>query len=332
MSKKLKIIIYIAIFLLAVFALYFFLGRAPEQKNITWGVNFSQMQAESLKLDWKKVYSAIIEDLGEKKIKLLVQWDWVEGKKDDYYFDDVDWQVQQAEKNNVNLIMVIGQKTGRWPECHIPSWAASLPEKEREQELLNYLEKMVLRYKDSKAVAFWQVENEPLFSFGQCPATDVNFLKQEVALVKSLDSQKRPIIISDSGEFSSWFEAAGIGDIVGNTMYRKVWSDVFNRYFTEPFPPLYYSWKAGLIKLFFDKKVECLELQAEPWVHVSFYTSSLEEQEKTMDLGQFKTNIEFAKETGLDTFYFWGTEWWYWLKEKQGQPEIWNEAKKVINP
>jgi hypothetical protein len=332
MSKRLKIAIFTFIFLLAVFSVYFFLGSAPQQKNITWGVNFSQMQAENLKLDWKKTYSAVINDLGAKNIKLLVQWDWVEGGKDAYYFNDVDWQVQQAEKNNVSLIMVIGQKTGRWPECHIPAWAASLPDKERQQELLGYLKKMVLRYKDSKAVAFWQVENEPLFSFGQCPAADVGFLKQEVALVKSLDAGGRPVIISDSGEFSLWFEAAGIGDIVGNTMYRKVWGDALNRYFEEPFPPLYYSWKAGLVKLFFNKKVECLELQAEPWVHVSFYASSLEEQKKTMDLAQFKNNIEFAKKTGLDTFYFWGTEWWYWMKEKQNQPEIWDETKKLINP
>lgn len=27
------------------------------------------------------------------------------------------------------------------------------------------------------------------------------------------------------------------------------------------------------------------------------------------------------------------TEWWFWLKEKQGKPEIWNEAKKLFaNP
>jgi hypothetical protein len=23
-------------------------------------------------------------------------------------------------------------------------------------------------------------------------------------------------------------------------------------------------------------------------------------------------------------------EWWYWLKEKQGKPEIWQEAKKLF--
>jgi len=34
----------------------------------------------------------------------------------------------------------------------------------------------------------------------------------------------------------------------------------------------------------------------------------LEEQEKTMNLERFQKNIEFAKRTGLDTFYLWGAE------------------------
>ena len=41
-------------------------------------------------------------------------------------------------------------------------------------------------------------------------------------------------------------------------------------------------------------------------------------------------NIEFAEKTGFDKFYLWGAEWWYWLKEKQGRPEIWDEARAVF--
>jgi hypothetical protein len=50
-----------------------------------------------------------------------------------------------------------------------------------------------------------------------------------------------------------------------------------------------------------------------------------------MNLEKFRKNIEFAKKTGLDEFYLWGAEWWYWLKEKQNQPEIWKEAKKLMS-
>ncbi len=333
MKKMLKIIILVLFVLFVIFLYYFFIGKAPKQKNIIWGVNFSQMQAESLKLDWRETYLAILDDLGVKNIKLLTQWDWIGGKKDDYFFNDVDWQIKQAQRKNAKIIYVVGMKTGRWPECHIPNWANGLSKEQQQDEILKYIKKIILRYKDNDAIAVWQVENEPLFKFGQCPWYDKNFLKKEVELVKSLDST-RQIIISDSGEQSMWFGAAKIGDIVGTTMYRKVWgriSDIFGFYIDSFLPPVHYWRKAQIIKKIFGKDVISTELQAEPWAQKLFYDVSLEEQEKTMNLEQFKKNIEYAKETGLKEFYLWGAEWWYWMKKTQNRPEIWNEASNLFS-
>ncbi len=319
---------------IAVFC-YFFVGSAPESKNIVWGVDFSQSQAEYLKLNWKETYLAIIDDLGAKNIKLHTNWNWVEGRKDDYFFNDIDWQLKQAEQKNVKIIYVIGIKTGRWPECHIPTWAQNLSEERQQAELLKYMTEVVLRYKNSKAIAFWQVENEPLFKFGECPAwyyKNDNFLKTEVALVRSLDST-RQIIISDSGEQSAWFGAAKIGDIVGITMYRKAWArvtDAFGFNISSFLNPVTYFRKAQIIKKMFGKNIISIELQAEPWTSKPFLEAPLEEQLKSMNLEMFKENIEFAKQTGLDKFYLWGVEWWYWMKEKQNHPEIWQESQKLF--
>jgi len=149
-------------------------------------------------------------------------------------------------------------------------------------------------------------------------------------LVSLLDP-KRQILVSDSGEFSFWIRVARLGDIVGTTLHRRVWSEEFKIYVTHYwFRPIYYWRKAQIIKKFFDKEVICTELQAEPWCPTHFTNNySLKEQQKTMDLDKFRKNIDFAKKTGLNTFYLWGGEWWYWLKEKQNQPQIWNEAKKL---
>ena len=149
-------------------------------------------------------------------------------------------------------------------------------------------------------------------------------------MVKKLDPG-RPIIISESGEFTSWFHAAKYADIIGTTIYRKVWFKEINSYLIYPFPPIFYDRKAELIKSIFGKKVICVELQAEPWGPRLLYDISLKEQKKTMDLKQFKKNIEFAKKTGINKFYLWGVEWWYWLKTEQNEPAIWNEAKKILN-
>ena len=116
-----------------------------------------------------------------------------------------------------------------------------------------------------------------------------------------------------------WFGAAKIGDIVGITMYREVWAHITNSfgfYFHYLFSPVYYSRKALLVKKIFGKDVICIELQAEPWTSKPFYDVPLHEQAKTMNPELFEQNVEFAKETGLDKFYFWGVEWWYWMKDK----------------
>lgn len=338
MRKVTKIFIYFLIFVFAVLATsfcYFFVGRAPVADSVTWGVDFSQMQAEVFGLNWKETYSAIINDLGAKNIKIHTQWDWIEGKKDDYYFDDIDWQIQQAEARGVKVIYVVGMKSGRWPECHSPTWTSSLSKQQQQDKILEYIRKVISRYKDSKAVTAWQVENEPFFKFGECPSwyyDGGDFLKKEVQLVKSLDPS-RPIIISDSGEQSGWFKAAKIADIVGITMYREVWAhivDGWGFYLKSFLSPVTYWRKALLVKKIFNKDVICIELQAEPWAEKPFYDVSPEEQSRTMNLEIFRQNIEYAKNTGLDKFYFWGVEWWYWMKTTQNQPGIWNEAQKLF--
>jgi len=323
MKKYLFLLILLAVLL--IFICYFFIGKAPESKEIKWGVSFSQKHAQSLGLDWKEAYSATLNDLKARRIKIGTHWDLIEPKKGQYNFEDLDWQIEQAEKQEAEILLVIGMKTPRWPECHIPEWAVDIGQKEQQESILNLLKEIVLRYKGS--VWAWQVENEPFFPFGECPWKDKEFLKREIDIVKSIDN--KPVIISESGEFPLWIKAARYGDIVGVTMYRRVWFGDAGFYAKMPFPPVFYWRKAQLIKSIFDKRVICVELQAEPWGPTLLYDSPLDEQEKTMDLEKFKENIEFAKKTGFDEFYLWGVEWWFWMK-KQDKPEIWQEAKKLF--
>ena len=47
----------LVIFIFIAFA-YFFVGQAPEPKEIIWGVNFSQKHARDMGLNWKETYLA----------------------------------------------------------------------------------------------------------------------------------------------------------------------------------------------------------------------------------------------------------------------------------
>ena len=331
MLKKLKILFLFVVIILLFLTYYFFIALAPKAEHITFGIDFSKEYAILLGLDWKKAYVAMLSDLKVRNIKLLNQWDVIESEKDVFNFQDADWQLLKAKSYGAEVIYVVGMKTGRWPECHIPSWADSLSKEQQQDAVLQYVKTTILRYKDDASIVAWQAENEPFYSFGVCPWYDDDFVKKEVALIKSIDPEK-PVIISDSGEQSLWFKAAKVGDIVGTTMYRKVWVHLpagYGFYIDYPLPAVAYFNKAQIIQAIYGKKVINVELQAEPWVS-SISADSLVKQQESMNVNQFKKNIEYAKESGLDTFYFWGYEWWYYMKEKQDSPEIWNEAKNYF--
>lgn len=326
----LKIILVAAVTIFICLFAFLFIGKAPEAESVNWGVNFSQKHAQNLGLNWQENYRALIKDLGSKNIKVAVHWDLIEPERDQFTFSDLDWMVEKAEKHQVKLLLAVGMKTPRWPECHLPPWAKGMNKEEREEEILQFLEEITSRYRKSTAIKYWQVENEPFFPFGKCPKISKSFVKKEVELVKRVDP-RHPVVITGAGESFFWLGPAQTGDIVGTTIYRKVWNRFTNSYFYYPLPPVFYWRKAQLAQWFFHKKVICVELQAEPWGPHLLYDTPLEEQSKTMNLKQFRKNINYARKTGLSEFYLWGGEWWYWMAQKQNHSSIWEEARSLFD-
>lgn len=321
--KKFLIICGIIIF---VFFCYLFLGKAPKAERIYWGVNFSQKQAELLGLDWKELYLQILDDLKVKNLKIIAYWDLIEKEEGRYDFSDLDFQIEEAEKRGAKIILVLGRKVPRWPECHEPDWIKDKNLEEKNQKLLKYIEEVVERYKHNEAIFAWQIENEPFFKFGECGKIRGKTLKREIKLVRKLD--KRPIVVSESGS-RLWWQIATYGDIVSFSLYRIAYFSEFKRYIKYPFPPVFYWRKSQIIRKIFKKDVLCGELQAEPWGAVLLNSLPEKEQEKTMSFDQFLKNIEYAKKTGIERFYFWGVEWWY-LKKEKGDERFWEKAKKLF--
>lgn len=309
---------------------YFFVGYTHPAKNMTWGVNFSVKQTDFLKIDSKETYLAILDDLGAKNIKISVYWDLIEKEKGVYDFSELDWQMEQAQKRNANVILAIGMKVPRWPECHLPQWARDMDKSSQQQEILSMLKTIVSRYKGNSSLSAWQVENEPLLNFGACPWYDEDFWREEIAFVKVNDPDHQ-VITTDSGELSFWFRSSLSGaDVVGVTTYKKVWQQQLHTYVSYIFPSVFYHRRAELVNNLFGKDVIGTELQAEPWCANSIMNSSLKEQAQTMNLEQFKKNVKFAEATGIDTFYFWGAEWWYYMKQVNNDSSIWDEAKQLF--
>lgn len=302
-------------------------------KPLHLGVTFVPDYARSLGLDAEKTMDAFTNDLGAKRFRLVSYWNKHEIERGKYDFSDLDWQFEKAEKVNAKVALAIGLRQPRWPECHMPDWAKNQPQSVWQPALEKYIGVVIDRYKDSPSLDSWQLENEYFNDFGECPDHTRKRLEKEFAVAKKHDT-KHPIILSRSNNMPSLVLGSPQPDIVGMSVYRRVWdSKITKNYYTYPFPSWYYASLAGLQKIFTGKDSMLHEMQMEAWPPDGKFITHvpLKEQDKSMNADMFAGRIDFAKNTGMRTIDLWGAEWWYWRLEKANDPSLWNEAKKAFH-
>ena len=319
----------VVLILVLFFIFIFSQGPVYKENELAYGVTFSKKQAQSLGLDWRTIYLSLFADLGVKKIRLPAYWDEIESQEGNYSWPELDWQIKEASERQVEIILAVGARLPRWPECPFPGWTKGRLKAQIENKTLDYISQVIERYKNKAQIKAWQIENEPFLShFGDCPKFDAKFLDQEIALTKRLDD--RPIVITDSGELSIWVGAARRADIFGTTMYRDTYSKFLKSYVHYPITPAFFRFKKNLASWFASPKSWIvLEMQAEPWGPKSYQELSQAERDRTMNLEKFKDMIEFGRQTGFRQFYLWGAEWWYW-EMSQGRPEVWEYARSLF--
>ena len=161
MKEKKMMIFVITLFLIVAFIVWLYQVDFGKGKTIEYGVTFSQKYAQKLNLDWQKMYLAILDDLKVRKLRLSAYWDLIEKEKDKYDFKDLDWQIDQAQKRQAKVILAIGHRLPRWPECHWPNWSYKLNKDKKQKQILKLLAIIVNRYKSNQTIIAWQVENEP---------------------------------------------------------------------------------------------------------------------------------------------------------------------------
>lgn len=294
-------------------------------------MSFNTLYANELGLDWKETYDAFLNDLGVRHLRLAAHWPMIEPKKDVYNFLELDYQLEQAEQSGAEVVLAVGRRLPRWPECHVPFWAKELTWDEQKQEIEEYITVVVERYKNNEAIKYWQVENEPyleVFAYEHCGEFDEEFLVEEVALVKSLDSS-RSVLVTDSGNLGTWSGAYKNGDAFGTSVYVYFWNPELGQFKTV-LPPWFYRVKTNLMSLLHgEKETFLIELSAEPWLLEPVTNVELDIQFERMDLEKFNNILTYAEGTRFSSQYLWGGEWWYWLK-KQGNSEMWDRGKELF--
>lgn len=331
MKHRYKLILAVILILgagqLIILGLLYYFNFGGTVDKVQFGVTFSPAQARYFGLDPKKVLADSLDDLKIKNYRLSAYWDVVEPQRGYYDFSELDWQLDAVAQRGGSVILGIGRRLPRWPECHDPAWIKGMSAKQAQQEILNLLKTTVNQYKNNKIITAWQVENEPFLAvFGQCPKPNLEFVKKELALVKSLD--KRPIVMTESGELSTWIRGAFLADKVGVSLYRVVWNKIWGTFY-YPLTPAFYQFRAQAVRAL-GKKIFVSELQAEPWERgVPLPKAPILEEKNFIDGAKVQNSVEFAKRAGFDEIYFWGVEWWAWLRS-HGDKDIWNTVKAQV--
>jgi hypothetical protein len=303
----------------------------PPSGNIKYGVTFSPLASKALRQNWQDVYTQILDDLNVKILRIPSYWTDVEPESGKYDFSEVDFMVGEAGKRGAKVVLSVGMRQPRWPECHIPDWAKKLTKDKFQDKTKQLIEKTINRYKDNPAVESFQVENEPLFPIWAvyCNNPDPAFFKSEAVLARSLTDKK--IMTSASGEWDVWIPQMQVTDVLGISLYRRV-HNKYTGYFYYPLIPGFYSLKSNFSRWFApgNQKTIITELQAEPWFgDYNPLEMTTKEQRELFTMQMFKDNVGFAERTSFDEIYLWGVEWWYLMKQK-GDSEYWEYAKQLI--
>lgn len=301
---------------------------------LEFGATFIPAYAQYYGLEPQKTLDAIINDLGIKNLRLVSYWNEGEPHPGTYDFSSLDWQFDMAEKYGAKVSLSIGLRQPRWPECHMPAWAAQLPKDRWAPQLKIYMAKVINRYRDRPSLVSYQLENEYFLKvFGVCPDHSRERLIDEYNFVKALDPSKPLIITRSDNALPSWPVGDPKGDLTGASVYKRVWDKtVTKRYFEYPLPAWYYAFLAGGAELTTGMDTYIHELQAEAWLPEGYdmRTAPLEEVYKSMNPEMLEERIQYGVDTGMRRIDLWGVEWWYYMKEKRGVPGLWEAGKQKI--
>jgi len=325
-----------ALIIIVVVLLLLSIRHIPDKSEIKYGVSFSKFHADELKLDWKEVLMAILDDLGVHRFRFSAHWPMTEPEQGKYNFSEIDFQVKEAAKRNAEIILAVGRRLPGWPECHEPEWVKELSQNEKQEAILKYIETTINRYKNNPAIKMWQVENEPFLTFfgrSHCGDLDEEFLDKEISLVKNLDPT-RQVMVTDSGEFGKWFGAYSHGDAFGTSLYLYVWwrNPIIGGPIRYPITPAFFRVKQNIVSFIKGSRPSIIiELSSEPWLLQPIVNTPLDVQLDRMGIDKFNEMIDFSSKTGFDTMYLWGAEWWYWLKKQEHTDGHWDRARELFN-
>lgn len=301
-------------------------------KPLELGATFIPRYAQQFGLNPQKTMDAMLGELNIKHFRLVSYWNEIEKMPGKYDFSQLDWQFEKARAADAKITLSLGLRQPRWPECHQPKWInTGKPESQWYPQLERFMGAVIERYKNNPALESYQLENEYLLKvFGECKNFERSRLIKEFNFVKKLDPHHKVIIARSNNALGTpIYEPTP--DEFAVSVYKRVWdTTITHRYIEYPFPAWFYASLAGTEKIIKGRETVIHELQAEPWPPrgQNIVEVPTDELNKSLNAQRLKDRFTYGKATGIKKIDLWGAEYWYYMKEKRGDPSLWDVAKQ----
>jgi hypothetical protein len=332
------------------------------------GISFRPPQLDVLGLEAQ----ATLRDLLTYPFQLLrlgAYWNRLEPEPGRFRPDELDWQVDAAERAGKQIIICVGPlKAFSYPEFFVPDH--QLPQPLREGALVEpsanasllaagiaFAARVVERYKNRKAVIAWQVEHEAVDPLGMEHSWRLAaaFVEEEVEAVRAVDST-RPIMMNGFLPTSllvrlqQWWRTRDQGDSlsVANRLADIVGIDFYPRHALVSVAggTIYLDgsrspWQSRQREQIFSnvrkngRQLMISEGQAEPWETVTTPPNPKSGgmfsclPERVIE--NYNQCMTWARHgaSPLYAYLFWGAEYWM-LRQRSGDPSYIAAFKRVL--
>jgi hypothetical protein len=330
------------------------------------GISYRPLQADSFGLDGHATLRELLA-LPFQLIRLGAYWNRMEPEPDTFYTGDLDWQIDAAAQAGKQIILCVGPlKTFGYPEFFVPNQHLRHPFPEGSlvkpsaypallEAAIEFIVRIVERYKKRKSIVGWQVEHDAVDPLGveHSWRLDVEFVEQEVDALRKADPT-RPIILNGflptslPVRLSQWWRtrdqgdslavARRLADMVGIDYYprhalvavggKTLYLDGSQSYWQQQRRKQLLIWGST-----HDRKLLVSEGQAEPWEimttppspgNLGMY-SCLPEQ-IINNYNDWMTS--YGEGSSLFAYLFWGAE--YWMLRKLGSDPSYLQAFERI--
>ena len=301
------------------------------------GFSYSPLTSQKAGRDPATDLTRLLDATRPDLVRLPIYWDTVQPSADRLDFTSVDVLMKVVAKHNrrtgdhTQVVLTIGARNFLYPELHSPDWAGPRAQPYLDQVQSGtayraYIDTSITRYRSSRLLYAWQVENEPLDTVGNNFTGDDRIttaqLQWEIGEVHRLDPAHEavtttydglnvtidmlqlwtPMLLSRFGPNGHPEQALAAGDALGLDLYLDGPSVPFRRVTSLN---LRSEWKEQAVAFWADraqargKDLWLAEMQAQPWSNAGSFGPS--------DL--IASAIDYRQEH-LQVVLMWGVDTW----------------------